>query len=205
MSVDSEKKKRLAASMSRAADTLRQMCGLRRSKEVRGGCFEAAPFRLQSAVWTGDDGFLSLNFFVTDADEVVIAGHGRSKQEALVSARKVLANFTQAEIGALILDARTAYRSAIEAQLPAELPRIERQSSIPKRRQRIFDKSHGKCHYCGCSLDISGKWHIEHKMPRALFGGNEDSNLVASCVSCNHKKRDKTDLEFQAEMAQGAA
>mgnify|MGYP002131024543 CR=1 FL=1 len=42
-----------------------------------------------------------------------------------------------------------------------------------------------------------------HKMPRALLGGNERSNLVASCVSCNMQKKDKTDAEFIAQ--KGAA
>jgi hypothetical protein len=73
--------------------------------------------------------------------------------------------------------------------------------SVPRRRRKIFDASEGKCHYCATALTLDGKWHIEHKMPRALMGGNEPSNLVASCTSCNFKKRDKTDVEFIAERA----
>lgn len=40
-----------------------------------------------------------------------------------------------------------------------------------------------------------------YKMPRALMGTNDPSNLVASCAPCNHKKRDKTDQEFIAQRA----
>lgn len=70
--------------------------------------------------------------------------------------------------------------------------------SMPKRRREVFEASGGKCHYCGCELDPSGKWHIEHKMPKALMGSNEKSNLVAACVPCNLSKSDKTDVEFIA-------
>jgi 5-methylcytosine-specific restriction endonuclease McrA len=76
---------------------------------------------------------------------------------------------------------------------------------ISKRAKAVFDASNGKCHYCGIALTLDGKWHIEHKMPRALFGGSEQSNLAASCVKCNHRKRDKTDIEFHAILAQEAA
>lgn len=67
---------------------------------------------------------------------------------------------------------------------------------IPKRRKKIFDLAGGKCHYCGCEIELTGKWHIDHKIPKALMGTDEDNNLVASCVPCNLKKRDRTDTEF---------
>lgn len=75
---------------------------------------------------------------------------------------------------------------------------------VPRRRLAIFNASEGKCHYCSTPLDLHGKWHIEHKMPKALMGGDEPSNLVASCAPCNFQKRDKTDLEFIAMQAQVA-
>ena len=67
---------------------------------------------------------------------------------------------------------------------------------IPRRRQQVFDAAGGKCHYCGKVLDLTGKWHVDHKMPKALMGGDEQANLAASCVPCNLAKRDKTDKEF---------
>jgi 5-methylcytosine-specific restriction endonuclease McrA len=73
---------------------------------------------------------------------------------------------------------------------------------VPRRRQRIFDASQGKCHYCGTALTLDGKWHIEHKMPKALMGTDEPTNLVASCVPCNTKKRDRTDIEFKQQIGQ---
>lgn len=72
--------------------------------------------------------------------------------------------------------------------------------SIPRRRKQIFEASEGKCHYCATVLTLDGKWHIEHKMPKALGGSNERTNLVASCVPCNLAKRDTTDVEFKEKL-----
>jgi 5-methylcytosine-specific restriction endonuclease McrA len=71
---------------------------------------------------------------------------------------------------------------------------------IPKRRQAIFEKSDGRCHYCSTVLTLDGKWHVEHMMPRALNGSDEIGNLVAACVTCNLAKRDRTALEFVASL-----
>lgn len=111
-------------------------------------------------------------------------------------------------IGAARLTAMVS--AAAEA---AEVRRAERETSaaiakakrqprkITKRAKAVFEASEGKCHYCGTVLTLDGRWHIEHKFPRALFGGSEQENLVAACAPCNHAKRDKTDLEFKALLA----
>ncbi|MCA3177582.1 MAG: HNH endonuclease [Burkholderiales bacterium] len=76
--------------------------------------------------------------------------------------------------------------------------RMKAVGSIPRRRRAIFERSGGRCHYCACELQLEGRWHIEHKVPRALGGRSVDDNLVAACAPCNLKKRDQTDHEFQA-------
>jgi 5-methylcytosine-specific restriction endonuclease McrA len=76
---------------------------------------------------------------------------------------------------------------------------------IPRRRQAIFDEAGGKCHYCKTELELRGRWHIEHKLPKALGGDNSPDNLVAACAPCNHAKKDKTDVEFFALLAERAA
>jgi 5-methylcytosine-specific restriction endonuclease McrA len=67
---------------------------------------------------------------------------------------------------------------------------------VSRRRREIFEASAGRCHYCGTPLDLTGKWHIEHQLPRALGGGDEGINLVAACVPCNLSKSDRTAIEF---------
>ncbi|NPC57856.1 HNH endonuclease [Caenimonas soli] len=67
---------------------------------------------------------------------------------------------------------------------------------ISRRRRAIYEHSHGHCHYCGTPLDLTGKWHVEHQLPRALGGGDDTLNLVAACVPCNLTKSDSTAIEF---------
>jgi len=64
------------------------------------------------------------------------------------------------------------------------------------KRQNIYNKSNGKCWYCGCQLQKG--WHVDHFKP---LGRNPDGtcnhpkhdtfdNLVPSCASCNIMKAD---------------
>lgn len=73
---------------------------------------------------------------------------------------------------------------------------------VSGRRREIFQRSAGRCHYCGRVLTLDGAWHVEHQFPRALGGGDDPLNLVASCVPCNMRKRDRTALEFVAKGAE---
>lgn len=66
----------------------------------------------------------------------------------------------------------------------------------PKRRA-IWDKSGGKCWYCGCDLSEKG-WHADHIEPvkRKLDGSgmehperDTEENRVPACASCNLLKR----------------
>lgn len=92
------------------------------------------------------------------------------------------------------------HRAELEAEEAIRKAKaVKKPRKVGKRARAVFEASAGKCHYCATALDLTGKWHIEHKIPRALFGGSEQSNLVAACAPCNHAKRDKTDLEFMAE------
>lgn len=96
-----------------------------------------------------------------------------------------------------------------EAERRARLEKKEARKAagrkLSRRARAVFEASGGQCHYCGTALTLNGEWHIEHKFPRALFGGSEQSNLVAACAPCNHRKNDKTDLEFQALLAANAS
>ena len=58
----------------------------------------------------------------------------------------------------------------------------------------IVSKYGGKCVYCGVSCEK--KFHIDHKVPLSLGGGNDIDNLALSCPKCNFKKRTKTDVQY---------
>ena len=50
-----------------------------------------------------------------------------------------------------------------------------------KKRKRILIRDNHTCQYCGAPANT-----VDHKLPRRMGGGDEDSNLVACCSSCQH-------------------
>ena len=64
---------------------------------------------------------------------------------------------------------------------------------LSKNRQAIYDKSGGKCWYCGCVL--SKGWHSDHFYPVVRVGKSmlfpdldTPANKVPSCPQCNMMK-----------------
>lgn len=175
-----------------------------RLKPLYGGCWGYGVCQLASlARFSG--GLDAVSYFVLDAGSRFVLGTGETKAEALEQGRMVLATFgprLQREYAQHVQAVLASRRAKEEERQAAMLARrgavAEKVKSIPRRRRQIFEESQGKCHYCQTVLTLDGKWHIEHKMPRALGGGSEPGNLVASCVPCNMKKRDRTDAEFIA-------
>lgn len=64
------------------------------------------------------------------------------------------------------------------------------------KRQAIWNKSNGKCWYCGCDLPEKG-WHIDHVIPVIRHPGtgvmeqpqwDTEDNKVPACASCNIQK-----------------
>lgn len=61
----------------------------------------------------------------------------------------------------------------------------------------IFKLQKGKC--ANCRKSISGKYHIDHKIPVAKGGSNHRHNIELLCPSCNMKKSAKWPHEFAQE------
>ena len=55
------------------------------------------------------------------------------------------------------------------------------------KRYTILKRDKFRCHYCQDPLNMDDMT-IDHKTPKAHKGGNEYSNLVASCIECNQMK-----------------
>lgn len=73
---------------------------------------------------------------------------------------------------------------------------IKRKRLSQKERQKIYDKCHGHCAYCGCDLeykDMQG----DHMIP--LYNGGTDTidNMLPACRSCNHYKSTLTPEKFR--------
>lgn len=66
---------------------------------------------------------------------------------------------------------------------------------MSKLRRRVWNKSEGKCWYCGDKLPIKG-WHADHFRPIGREPGgtiryperDTEDNLVPSCAGCNIMK-----------------
>jgi hypothetical protein len=70
-------------------------------------------------------------------------------------------------------------------------------SSFPKRvsvalRRRVATAARWRCGYCLTSQQIVGPLlEIEHIIPEARGGTNEESNLFLACPMCNSHKADR--------------
>ena len=60
--------------------------------------------------------------------------------------------------------------------------------------ERLFKLQRGKCACCG--LPLGDNYHLDHIMPLALGGANEDSNIQLLRQSCNNQKHAKHPVEF---------
>ena len=59
----------------------------------------------------------------------------------------------------------------------------------------IVSRAKGYCEYCKSSADFSTKpFSIEHILPRAKGGSNNEDNLAYACIGCNVYKSDLTEF-----------
>jgi len=72
------------------------------------------------------------------------------------------------------------------------------------RKRKIWEKTEGKCYYCGKVLvenQNDGRdhaaWTMDHVTPRAKGGSDALNNLVPCCVECNQSKNDKNLEEYR--------
>lgn len=156
----------------------------------------------------GDDGRYSLasmpcvsrglhatRYMVVHAHAGVVLSISEDKTEALALARRRLsaANDKRQPTPPICEQGQLWPDEPLLSMAPAPAP------YVPRRRREVFERSAGMCHYCRAPLELFGKWHVEHQLPRALGGGDDALNLVAACVSCNLGKSDRTAIEFMAQ------
>lgn len=61
-----------------------------------------------------------------------------------------------------------------------------RKSFSKKDREKIFEKTNGRCGYCG--IDLPKRWHVDHIHAFYRGGSHNLDNLLASCIPCNSYK-----------------
>lgn len=59
---------------------------------------------------------------------------------------------------------------------------------------KLFKLQKGKCPCCGKPL--GNDYHMDHRMPLALGGANEDSNMQLLTATCNLQKHAKHPIDF---------
>lgn len=164
-----------------------------RYKPITGGIFGKSGEYVMATMACVDRGLHSVRYMVLHPRSGGVLSVDEDKSQALSHARRVLkaaAILTSANDSSFVQGSLWG-----EQELPVPKTGIK-PKNVPRRRREVFDKSDGRCFYCGKVLTLDGRWHIEHQMPRALLGPDEMPNLVAACAPCNLAKRDKTALEF---------
>lgn len=173
-----------------------------RYRPIFGGIFGKTGEYSLATMACVDRGLHSVRYMVLHPATGAVLSVSADKSEALSQARRVLktaAQLTAANDASFLQ--KPLWADEDMPTLPTGGPAPKKQ--VPKRRREVFEKSDGRCFYCGKVLTLDGRWHIEHQMPRALLGPDELPNLVAACAPCNHAKRDMTALEFIAKTARG--
>ena len=160
-------------------------------RPIYGGVFGHGRYAL-ATMPTVANGLHAVRWLVIEPRRGTVLAVADEKLVALASARRLLVG----------LPSPTAANDAAWAQgtMWPELPidRPPKVRSISRRRREVFERSEGRCHYCGTPLVLDGGFHVEHQVPRALGGTSEPGNLIAACAPCNLAKRDRTALEFFA-------
>lgn len=81
-----------------------------------------------------------------------------------------------------------------------------------KQRQQVYEKTNGRCWYCG--IELKPRWHVDHVKPlrrkstfvKGKFVSTGESyspenhnidNMVPSCPQCNNFKFDGTIEQFR--------
>jgi len=137
-------------------------------------------------------GLYATRYMVVQPQAGVVLSMSEDKVEALALARQRLTAANDKQT----FHQHTATQGELWSDEPLLTPSPAPARYVSRRRRSIFEQSQGRCHYCGAALDLTGKWHIEHQLPRALGGTDEGLNLVAACVPCNLSKSDRTAIEF---------
>lgn len=61
----------------------------------------------------------------------------------------------------------------------------KRQSLSPMRRLRIFESANGVCSLCGLKIKAGDRWDVEHRIPLALGGADDETNLSPAHKACH--------------------
>lgn len=73
-----------------------------------------------------------------------------------------------------------------------------------EQRIKIYNKTLGRCGYCGCNINPNedNSFHHDHINPQSNNGSNLEENLLFSCKTCNTQKGKKNITDYRAFLKQ---
>jgi 5-methylcytosine-specific restriction protein A len=57
----------------------------------------------------------------------------------------------------------------------------------------VFEREHGVCHICELPVTVGQRWEIEHRIPLALGGLDDEANMFPAHATC-HKPKSAEDV-----------
>ena len=64
----------------------------------------------------------------------------------------------------------------------------KRKTISVKLRVKIFAQNNGECHICGGKIGVGESWQVEHRIPFAMGGADDESNWVPAHIKCHRTK-----------------
>ena len=70
-----------------------------------------------------------------------------------------------------------------------------------EKRLAIHLRDGLSCGYCGAGLEDGITFTLDHVIPVKHGGGNQATNLITCCLTCNSSKQERSLVEFAAAVA----
>lgn len=112
-------------------------------------------------------------------------GPGRTEPIIKMRSGAVIQRVSMAEVPTGYLGPETDEEDILA---PEKTPR---ESVSKSRRFEVFKRDGYKCRLCGRSQSDGVTLHVDHRIPLAKGGANEDENLWTLCDDCNLGKSDR--------------
>lgn len=64
------------------------------------------------------------------------------------------------------------------------------------RRLALFREQHGRCHLCGGFIQATQAWELEHVIPLAMGGADDETNWALAHTKCHRTKTVRDLLEL---------
>jgi len=146
-----------------------------RGKPIISNKFSGRQFVLFSK-HVQERGMDSVFYGVVEVRSGASLGHGATKADALQMAKATFDQYSPETLERVFLYQEEMLQKAV-AEFDQRLKAMKDGCARPipvrrvgKKRQAVFDKSQGKCHYCAIELKLETGWHIEHMLPRVRGG-----------------------------------